>query len=116
MESRLEFSGSRKCEKCCQSEEVEMHQSDQLLCKSCHELEEVYRISEKIFQEARNDEIESELNKEGDMYGVGDVSAMTVLDERNESYSFYNVEKDEKIHLKMVHHYQLKGVVTLRKT
>ena len=85
MESRPEFSGSRKCEKCRQSEEVEMRQSDQLLCKSCHELEEVYRISEKIFQEARNDEIESGLNKEGDMYGVGDVSAMTVLDERNES-------------------------------
>ena len=85
MERRREFSGSRKCEKCRQSEEVEMHQSDQLLCKSCHELEEVYRISEKIFQEARNDEIESELNKEGDMYGVGDVSVETVLDERNES-------------------------------
>ena len=85
MESRREFSGSRKCEKCRQSEEVEMRQSDQLLCKSCHELEEVYRISEKIFQEARNDEIESGVNKEGDMYGVGDVSAMTVLDERNES-------------------------------
>ena len=85
MESRREFSGSRKCEKCRQSEEVEMRQSDQLLCKSCHELEEVYRISEKIFQEERYDEIESGLNKEGDMYGVGDVSAMTVLDERNES-------------------------------
>ena len=29
MESRREFSGSRKCEKCRQSEEVEMRQSDQ---------------------------------------------------------------------------------------
>ena len=28
-------------------------------------------------------------------------------------YSFYNVEKDEKIHLRMVKHYQLKRAVTL---
>ena len=28
-------------------------------------------------------------------------------------YSFYNVEKDEKIHLKMAKHYQLKSAVTL---
>ena len=73
MEGRRDFSGSRKCEKC------------RLLCKSCHELEEVYRISEKIFQEARNDEIESRSYREGDVYTVGDVSAMTVLDERNKS-------------------------------
>ena len=31
-------------------------------------------------------------------------------------YSFYNVEKDEKIHLRMAKHYQLKRAVTLRKT
>ena len=31
-------------------------------------------------------------------------------------YSFYNVEKDEKIHLKNAKHYQLKRAVTLRKT
>ena len=31
-------------------------------------------------------------------------------------YSFYNVEKDEKIHLKNGKHYQLKRAVTLRKT
>ena len=31
-------------------------------------------------------------------------------------YSFYNVEKDEKIHLKNGEHYQLKRAVTLRKT
>ena len=28
-------------------------------------------------------------------------------------YSFYNIEKDEKIHLKMVNHYLLKRGVTL---
>ena len=28
-------------------------------------------------------------------------------------YSFYNVEKDEKIHLRMANHYQLKELVTL---
>ena len=31
-------------------------------------------------------------------------------------YSFYNVEKDEKPTLRMAKHYQLKRVVTLRKT
>ena len=31
-------------------------------------------------------------------------------------YSFYNFEKDEKIHLKNGKHYQLKEVVTLQKT
>ena len=31
-------------------------------------------------------------------------------------YSFYNVEKDERSTLKMAKHYQLKEVVTLRKT
>ena len=31
-------------------------------------------------------------------------------------YSFYNVEKDERSTLRMAKHYQLKEVVTLRKT
>ena len=31
-------------------------------------------------------------------------------------YSFYNVEKDENIPLRMAKHYQLKRAVTLRKT
>ena len=31
-------------------------------------------------------------------------------------YSFYNVEKDERSTLRMTKHYQLKEVVTLRKT
>ena len=96
MNDRHELSGSRKCEKCCQSEEVEMRQSNQLLCKSFRELKEVYRISEKIFQEMRNDEIESRSNKEGDMYGVGDVSTMTVLDDREESDECLESFSDKK--------------------
>ena len=31
-------------------------------------------------------------------------------------YNFYNVEKDEKIHIRMAKHYQLREVLTLRKT
>ena len=45
----------------------------------------IRRGGDAIFQEARNDEIESSSDREGDMYTVGDVSAITVLDERNES-------------------------------
>ena len=65
MDDRRELSGFGKRETCRQSEEVEMRQSDQLRCKSCHELDEVYKISEKIVQEGRNDEIENRSNKEG---------------------------------------------------